>query len=444
MTERDLLRRMFDAAVNAAAPDLAVPPHLPPPPRGRTVVIGAGKAAAAMARAVELNWPAGHPISGLAVTRYGHGVGPLARIDVVEAAHPVPDAAGQDAARRILAMVQGLEPEDLVLCLISGGGSSLLSLPASGVTLAVKQEINRALLRSGANIHEMNCVRKHLSAIKGGRLAAAAAPARLVTLVISDVPGDDPSVIASGPTVPDATTQAEAREILARYKIALPPQVRVLLDDPAAETPKPGTAAFAHTQTHIIAAPQASLEAAAAIARSAGVTPLILGDALEGEAAEVGRVMAGIARQVALHSQPVPPPCVLLSGGETTVTVRGQGRGGRNVEFLLSLAITLGGQPGTWAIAGDTDGVDGAEEVAGAIITPDTLAAAAALGMNPRASLDDNDGHGFFAALGDQVITGPTLTNVNDFRAILITATSAQSSSARPATVPADLRKNLP
>lgn len=420
MNERALLRQMFDAAIAAASPDHAVPPNLPAPPRGRTVVVGAGKAAASMARAVEAHWPADRPLSGLVVTRYGHGVGTLPRIEVVEASHPVPDLAGERAAARILAMVRDLGPDDLVLCLISGGGSALLSLPAGGVSLADKQVINRALLRSGAGIHDMNCVRKHLSAIKGGRLAAAAAPAPLVTLVISDVPGDDPSVIASGPTVPDATTLADAASILARYGIDVPAAVRAHLADPAAETPKPGDAAFLHTVTRVIATPQASLEAAAAVARAAGVTPLILGDAIEGEAAEVGRVMAGIARQVAVHAQPAPPPCVLISGGETTVTVRGQGRGGRNVEFLLALAVELGGRPGVYVLAGDTDGVDGADEVAGAVVTPDTLARAAALGVSPRARLADNDGHGFFAALGDQVITGPTLTNVNDFRAVLI------------------------
>lgn len=421
MNERALLKQMFEAAIAAAAPDQLIPHSLPPPPRGRTVVVGAGKAAASMARAVDAHWPADRPLSGLVVTRYGHGVGTLPRIEVVEASHPVPDAAGQRAASRILALVQGLGPDDLVLCLISGGGSALLSLPGDGVSLADKQAINRALLRSGAGIHDMNCVRKHLSAIKGGRLAAAAAPAPLVTLVISDVPGDDPSVIASGPTVPDATTLADACAILARFGIEVPGSIRARLADPAAETPKPGDAAFLHTATHVIATPQASLEAAAAVARAAGVTPLILGDAIEGEAAEVGRVMAGIARQVSLHRQPAPPPCVLISGGETTVTVRGRGRGGRNVEFLLSLAIELAGRRGVFALAGDTDGVDGAEEVAGAIVAPDTLARAAARGIGPRASLADNDGHGFFAALGDQVITGPTLTNVNDFRAILIT-----------------------
>ena len=420
MNQRALLRRMFDAAIAAADPDQLIPLHLPAPPRGRTVVVGAGKAAASMARAVDAHWPADRPLSGLVVTRYGHGVGTLPRIEVVEASHPVPDAAGQRAASRILELVQGLGPDDLVLCLISGGGSALLSLPADGVSLADKQAINRALLRSGAGIHDMNCVRKHLSAIKGGRLAAAAAPAPVVTLVISDVPGDDPSVIASGPTVPDSTTLADASAILARFGIDVPATIRSRLADPAAETPKPGDAAFLHTATHVIATPQASLEAAAAVARAAGVTPLILGDAIEGEAAEVGRVMAGIARQVSLHRQPAPPPCVLISGGETTVTVRGQGRGGRNVEFLLSLAIELAGRSGIFALAGDTDGVDGAEEVAGAIVAPDTIARAVSLGLSPRARLADNDGHGFFESLGDQVITGPTLTNVNDFRAILI------------------------
>ena len=399
-----------------------MPPHLPPPPSGRTIVVGAGKAAAAMARAVEAHWPADQPLNGLVVTRYGHGVGPLGRIEVVEASHPVPDAAGQAAAARILDLVRSLGPDDLVLCLISGGGSALLSLPAPGVELEDKQAVNRALLRSGAGIHDINCVRKHLSAIKGGRLVVAAAPAQVVSLVISDVPGDDPSVIASGPTVPDPGTLADAQAVLERFGIVPPPSVKARLADPGAETPKPGDAAFVRTLTHIIATPQAALEAAAAIARAAGVQPLILGDALEGEAAEVGRVMAGIARQVALHHQPAPPPCVLISGGETTVTVRGHGRGGRNVEFLLSLAIALNGQPGVYALAADTDGVDGAEEIAGAIIGPDTLARAAALGVSAKARLADNDGHGFFALLKDQVITGPTLTNVNDFRAILIKA----------------------
>ena len=421
MTEDDkLLRQMFEAAVASASPALTLPAHLPPPPAGRTIVIGAGKAAASMAQAVDAAWPQDRPLSGLVVTRYGHGVGPLPRIEVVEASHPVPDAAGEAAARRILERVQGLTADDLVLCLISGGGSALLSAPLPGLTLTEKQDINRALLRSGAAIGEMNCVRKHLSAVKGGRLALAAAPARIMTLIISDVPGDDPSVIASGPTVPDATTQAEARAILARYGIAVPPAAASLLADPAFETPKPGHPAFLNAETRLIATPQAALEAAARIAQQAGVTPVILGDAIEGESREAARVMAGIALQVARHGQPAPGPCVLLSGGETTVTVRGQGRGGRNVEFLLALAIALKGRAGISAIAGDTDGVDGAEEVAGAVVTPQTLAQAMALGLKPQAALDTNDGHGFFEALGTQVITGPTLTNVNDFRAILI------------------------
>jgi glycerate 2-kinase len=420
MKERQLLRKMFEAAIAAASADKAVPANLPPPPAGCTVVVGAGKAAASMARAVEAHWPGDKPLSGLVVTRYGHGVETLKRIEVVEAAHPVPDAAGQRAASRIFDLAKGLGPDDLLLCLISGGGSALLSLPAPGITLDDKQALNKALLRSGANINEINCVRKHLSAIKGGRLAVAAAPAKIVSLIISDVPGDDPSVIASGPTTPDATTLAEAKAVLRRYGIVPPPSVQARLDDREAETPKPGDAAFARSETRIIAAPQASLEAAAGLAGAAGYRPLILGDALEGEAKEVGKVMAGIARQVAVHGQPAPAPCVLISGGETTVTVGGGGRGGRNVEFLLSLAVELDGRPRIFAIAGDTDGTDGAEEVAGAIVTPDSLERARHVGLNARALLADNDAHGFFRALGDQVITGPTLTNVNDFRAVLI------------------------
>jgi glycerate 2-kinase len=420
MKERQLLRKMFEAAIAAASADKAVPANLPPPPAGCTVVVGAGKAAASMARAVEAHWPGDKPLSGLVVTRYGHGVETLKRIEVVEAAHPVPDAAGQRAASRIFDLAKGLGPDDLLLCLISGGGSALLSLPAPGITLDDKQALNKALLRSGANINEINCVRKHLSAIKGGRLAVAAAPAKIVSLIISDVPGDDPSVIASGPTTPDATTLAEAKAVLRRYGIVPPPSVQARLDDREAETPKPGDAAFARSETRIIAAPQASLEAAAGLAAAAGYRPLILGDALEGEAKEVGKVMAGIARQVAVHGQPAPAPCVLISGGETTVTVGGGGRGGRNVEFLLSLAVELDGRPRIFAIAGDTDGTDGAEEVAGAIVTPDSLERARHVGLNARALLADNDAHGFFRALGDQVITGPTLTNVNDFRAVLI------------------------
>jgi hydroxypyruvate reductase len=413
---------MFDAAVAAALPARVVAGHLPAPPKGRTIVVGAGKASAAMAKAVEDAWPG--PLEGLVVTRYGHAV-PCARIEIVEAAHPVPDEAGQRAAERILELVQGLGPDDLVIALISGGGSSLLSLPAPGLTLADKQAVNRALLRSGAHIGEMNCVRKHLSAIKGGRLAVAAYPAPIVTLLISDVPLDDPGTIASGPTVPDPTTFAEARAILAKYGITEPEAAIRHLERGTDETPKPGDGRLAHARTVMIATPQMSLEAAAAVARAAQVTPLILGDSIEGEAREVGRVMAGIARQVRLHGQPAAAPCVLLSGGETTVTVRGKGRGGRNVEFLLSLAVELDGLPGVFALAGDTDGIDGAEEVAGAVVTPDTLARAEAKGIKAKASLADNDGHGFFEALGDQVVTGPTLTNVNDFRAVLIGPSAA-------------------
>lgn len=418
--ERALLLAMFQAAVDAAAPEICVPPHLPAPPAGRTVVIGAGKAAASMAAAVEAHWPADRPLSGVVVTRYGHGVGPLARIEVVEASHPVPDAAGQAAAGRLLAAVRDLTPDDLVLCLVSGGGSALLALPAEGITLADKQAVGRALLRSGAAIGEMNGVRKHLSAIKGGRLAAAAAPAALVTLLISDVPGDEPSVIASGPTVPDPSTLADARAVLSRYGIVPPPAVARRLARPEAETPKPGDPAFERSRIVMIATPQDALEAAAAVARKAGVTPLILGSAIEGEAAEVARVMAGMARQCARHGQPAAPPCVLISGGETTVTVRGKGRGGRNAEFLLGLAVALDGHPGIHALACDTDGIDGTEDNAGARLSPDTLARAAVLQLDARGRLADNDGYGFFAALGDLVVTGPTRTNVNDFRAVLI------------------------
>lgn len=419
---RPLLRALFDAAVAAAQPALCLPAHLPAKPAGRTFVIGAGKASAAMARALEQHWDG--PLQGLVVTRYGYGV-PCERIEIVEAAHPVPDAAGLRAAERIRALVSDLRADDLVIALISGGGSSLLVAPGPGLTLADKQAVNTALLESGATISEMNCVRRHLSALKGGRLAATCHPAKLVSLLISDVPGDRPIDIASGPTVADPTTCADALAIVERYRIVLPPAVRALLDSGAGETVKPHDPRLAHSETRIITAPQIALEAAARVARDAGITPYILGDSLEGEAREVGKTLAGIARQVALHGQPFRPPCVLLSGGETTVTLKGRGRGGRNVEFLLSLAITLDGLPGVHAIAGDTDGVDGVEEIAGACAAPDTLARAWALGLRPRASLDDNDGHGFFQALGDAVITGPTLTNVNDFRAVLIDGPAA-------------------
>ncbi len=413
----DLLRRMFAAAIAAAQPARCVPPHLPAPPRGRLVVIGAGKAAAAMARAVEENWDG--PLTGLVVTRYRHAV-PCRYIEVVEAAHPVPDAAGQEAAQRILERVQNLTAADTVLCLLSGGGSALLALPLAGISLADKQAISRQLLRCGASISEINCVRRHLSAIKGGRLAVACHPAKVVSLLISDVPGDHPGDIASGPTVADPSTCADALEIVGRFGVALPANVREVMESGRGESIKPGDARLAGSEVHLVATPQTALEAAAEVARGAGITPHILGDAIEGEAREMGKVMAGIARQVARHGQPFTKPCVLLSGGETSVTVRGEGRGGRNVEFLLALGLALDGLPGIHALAGDSDGIDGMEELAGAYLAPDSLARARELGLDPRVSLAANDGHGFFGCLGDAVVTGPTLTNVNDFRAILI------------------------
>ena len=414
---RRFLRAMFDAAVAAAMPDLCVPQNLPAKPKGRTLVVGTGKASAAMARALEFAWEG--PLEGLIVTRYGHGVA-CQHIEIIEAAHPVPDDAGTRGARRMLDMVQDLTPDDLVIALISGGGSALLSLPAEGISVEDKRAVNRALLKSGAPIAEMNCVRKHLSAIKGGRLAAAAYPARVVSLVISDVPGDDLAAVASGPTVADPMTFAEARAILAKYHIDAPVSVMQHLQAAAVETPKPGDFRLSHVETRLIASPQKSLEAAADVARAHGVEPLILGDSLEGEAREVGFVMAGIAQQIRRFGQPRPTPCVLISGGETTVTVKGKGAGGRNVEFLLALALKLNAAAGITALAADTDGVDGACEVAGAFITRETLARARGLGIDPWASLANNDAHGFFESLGDQIITGPTLTNVNDFRAVYI------------------------
>jgi len=416
---RVLLRRMFDAAIEAAQPSHCVRPHLPPAPKGRLIVVGAGKASAAMARAVEDAWPG--PLGGLVVTRYGYAV-PCQRIEIVEAAHPTPDAAGLAAARRILALAEGAGADDAVLCLISGGGSALLPLPLDGLTLADKQAVNRALLARGATIAEINCVRRHLSAIKGGRLAAAAYPAKVTTLLISDVPGDNPRDIASGPTVADETTSADALEILRRFGVDAPPAVRVALESGRGETVKPGDPRFVGVETRIVATPQEALEAAAKVAQAAGLPAYILSDSIEGEARDVGKATAGVVRQIALRNQPFAAPCVLLSGGETTVTVRGHGRGGRNVEFLLSLGIALDGLEAVWALAGDTDGVDGVEEIAGAILTPTTLARAWAKGIRPKNALADNDGHGFFGALGDQVVTGPTLTNVNDFRAVIVGA----------------------
>ena len=422
---RGFLRSLFDAAVAQAlvGPDLAR--HLPRPPRGRTLVLGAGKAGGSMAAAVDALWPADAPLSGLVVTRYGY-VPPSyprrgGRIEVVEAAHPVPDEAGRLAAQRILALTQGLGPDDLVLCLVSGGASSLLSMPAAGLTLQDKQRVNRALLHSGAAIDEMNCVRKHLSAIKGGRLAARCAPAQVVTLVVSDVPGDAPEVIGSGPSVPDPSTCADALRILSRYGIELPGPALDGLRSGAFETPKPGDSRFRGHQVHLVATPRQSLEAAAQRARTAGIGVHVLSDEIEGESREVGKVHAAIARFVARAGQPFAKPCVLISGGETTVTVKGHGgRGGRATEFLLGCAVALQGETGVYALAADTDGIDGVEDNAGAFITPTTLSRAAQAGLKPLEFLDANDAYNFFAPLGDLLVTGPTCTNVNDFRAVLV------------------------
>ena len=413
---RTLLRRVFDAAVASADPGPAVLRHLPEKPKGRCIVIGAGKASAAMAAALDTAWP-DLDLTGVVVTRYGHAV-PAGRIRILEASHPVPDAMSETAARLILAAVSDLSPDDLVIALISGGGSALMTLPAGGMTLADKQEVNRALLASGATITEMNAVRKHLSGIKGGRLALAARPARLVTLVISDVPGDDPAAIASGPTVADASTLPDVWEIVTRYGIELPPAARTVLES-GTETPKPGEL---ESDVRLIAAPSLALAAAADAACQAGVTSLILGDALEGESREVGTVMAGIARSVRSHGLPVGAPAILLSGGETTVTIGHgpAGRGGRNTEFLLGFALAAAGEPGVWAIAGDSDGIDGTEDAAGAIVAPDTLVRGRAAGLDARGSLSAHDSYLYFDRLGDLVRTGPTLTNVNDIRAILI------------------------
>ena len=437
---RRFLEYLYRAAVRRALPLHNTAAFLPPPPKGRTLVLGAGKAGGSMAQAVEALWPEAAPLSGLVVTRYGHvpprPPGLKQRIEIVQASHPVPDAAGLNAAQRILALAHGLTQDDLVLCLISGGGSALLTLPAEGLTLEDKQRINQELLDCGANIAEMNCVRKHLSRIKGGRLAVACAPAQVVTLAISDVPGDDPSIIASGPTVPDASSCAEAVSILQRYAIEVPGAIMSLLEQGALETPKPGDEVFAGHAVHLIATPQQSLEAAADAARAAGVEPHILSDEMEGESRELAKVHAALARAVARKGQPFRKPCVILSGGETTVTLQKRraaeragsgtapavraGRGGRAGEFCMGLAQALQGEANVWALAADTDGIDGVEDNAGAFVAPDTLQRALAQGMKVAAYLDRNDAYGYFSALGDLVVTGPTHTNVNDFRALLI------------------------
>jgi len=423
---RGFLRALFDAAVAQAVPGPETARFLPPPPKGRTLVLGAGKAGGAMAAAVDALWPKNAPMSGLVVARYDY-VPPAykadpGRIEVVEAAHPVPDEAGRRAAQRIAELTKGLTADDLVLCLMSGGASSLLAMPAEGVTLEEKQAINKALLKSGAAIDEMNCVRKHLSAIKGGRLAARCAPAKVVTLLISDVPGDAPEVIGSGPTVPDSTTCADALRILARYGIEVPAAARAGLESGRFETPKPGDPIFAGNEVHMIATPRQSLDAAARVARDAGIAVHVLSDEMEGESREVGKVQASLARYVAKHGQPFAKPCVILSGGETTVTVKSKGgRGGRATEFLLGCAIALQGEPNVHVLAADTDGIDGVEDNAGAIVTPSTLARAVAQGLKAQDFLDRNDAYNFFKPLGDLVVPGPTFTNVNDFRALLIT-----------------------
>ncbi|MES2785870.1 MAG: glycerate kinase [Pseudomonadota bacterium] len=417
---KHLLRQLLDAAVASAQPGLVVPKHLPQPGAGRTIVVGAGKASAEMAKAVEKHWSA--PLEGLVVTRYGHGSS-CHRIEIVEAAHPVPDEAGQRAAARMLKLVANLSRHDLVICLISGGGSALLPLPLGAVTLQDKQQLSRSLLASGASISEMNCIRRHLSAIKGGRLAAACHPARVVSLIISDVPGDSLMDIASGPTAGDTTTCADALEILARYGIVPPGSVKEVLESAAGESVKPDDPRLERCENILIATPQRALEAAAEVARRAGILPIILSDSIEGESREVAKVLAAIARQVADHGKPFPRPCVLLSGGETTVSIKGPGHGGRNVEFLLSLCLALRGHRSVHALAADTDGVDGSRETAGAYISPKTLEIAARLGLNAQQELDRNNAHVFFERVGASIVTGPTLTNVNDFRAVLISET---------------------
>lgn len=414
------LRALFATAVDSVSADRRLADHLPPPPTGRTVIIGAGKAAAAMARAVETHWQG--DLSGTVVTPYGHAVACL-YVRVIEAAHPVPDQAGMESARHMLGLVDGLKADDLVLALISGGGSALLALPAPGLTLADKQGVTRDLLRSGAPISGINTVRKHLSAIKGGRLAQAAHPARVITLVISDIPGDDPTMVASGPTAPDPTFVRDARAVLADYGIAAPPAILSHLETADAETPKPGDPAFSRDNVIVIARARDALEAAADSARHHGWVVDGLGNAIEGEARDVARAHA--IQAIALARENTERPHVLLSGGETSVTLTGGGgTGGRNTEYLLSLGLALEGQTDVWGIACDTDGIDGNADAAGAILRPDSLSRARSLGLDPGKMLDDHQSATLFQALGDLVRTGPTRTNVNDFRAILISAST--------------------
>jgi hydroxypyruvate reductase len=422
LNPRQLLVDGFKVAVGAADPLQILPQHLPSPPRGRTVVIGAGKAAGSMAQAVDGNWPAHAPLEGIVITRYGHSA-PTKRIRVVEAGHPVPDEQGEQAAREILAAAKSLGEDDLLIALVSGGGSALLSLPVEGVPMADLKALTKQLLASGAPIQDMNTVRKHLSRIQGGRLAAAT-KARVLALVISDVTGDDPTHIASGPCAPDPTTFADALEILQRFRVHAPESIREHLEDGASgaapETPKPGDPIFARVENRVIATAHRSLMTAAAFFQGRGITPMVLGDSVTGEASEVAKVYGALARQIRDHSHPFKPPVALISGGETTVTLRGNGRGGRNTEFLLSLAVDLAGMPDTWAIACDTDGIDGSEDNAGAVLTPNALAIGVSRGLNAKALLANNDGYGFFSALESLVVTGPTRTNVNDYRVILV------------------------
>src|SRR5438552_8306547 len=417
MDPKQLLIQSFQAAVAAADPLKILPGHLPRPPSGRTLVIGAGKAAASMALAVEQHWPRDAALEGLVITRYTHGL-PTRRVEVIEAGHPVPDEAGESAAKRILERTRSLAPSDLLLALISGGGSALLSLPVEAVGMAALKATTRELLRSGAPIQEINTVRKHLSAIQGGRLAAACR-APVLALIISDVTGDDPTHIASGPCAPDPTTYHHALDVLRKYRISPPAAVKARFERAADETPKPGDPVFGRVENRVIATAHRSLEAAAEVFAKRNIQPVILGDTITGEAAEAAKVMAGLVREIRKYSTPFRPPVALISGGECTVTLRGEGgRGGRCSEFLLSLGIEL--EPGVHAMAADTDGIDGSEDNAGAFMTPDSLDRASKKGLDAKALLAKHDSYGFFSALGDLLVTGPTRTNVNDYRALLV------------------------